>query len=69
MKIILVSYTLREFGELGIGEKHCIFPNNVIKLMRSLDTEESTHVNEKEEIEGLTPSMSSSNEFRKMGDR
>ena len=25
-------YVLMEFGELGVGEKHCITPNNVLTL-------------------------------------
>ena len=37
--------------------------------MRSTDTEENTQEKEKDENEGLTPSMSPSTEFRKMGDR
>ena len=37
--------------------------------MRSPDAEENTQENEKDENEELTPSMSSSTEFRKMGDR
>ena len=37
--------------------------------MRSPDAEENTQKKKKDENEGLTPSMSSSTEFRKMGDR
>ena len=67
--IILVPYTLREFGELGVGEKHCILPNNVLTISEQPSTDDSAdekNVDGKEAIEDNATNMK---EFRKMGDR
>lgn len=64
-----VPYTLREFGELGIGEKHCILPNNVVQLAGSTTIEEDSNENEIDTMESSKDSSSNITEYRKIGDR
>ena len=64
-----VPYTLREFGELGVGEKHCILPNNVLSIPQDLSTESNPDEDNKEFKHANTDNSESSKEFRKMGDR
>ena len=67
--MISVPYTLREFGELGVGEKHCILPNNVLTLAQDLSTESNSDEDTQEFKQTNIHNSESSKEFRKMGDR
>ena len=67
--MILVPYTLREFGELGVGEKHCILPNNVLTLPKSQSSEDDSVENKSELKPSTTENLADKKEFRKMGDR
>ena len=64
-----VPYTLREFGELGVGEKHCILPNNVLTIPQDLSTESNPDQDSQEFKQANRDNSESSKEFRKMGDR
>ena len=67
--MILVPYTLREFGELGVGEKHCIFPNNVLTLPKSQSSEDDSIEKKSEPKSSTIDDSANKKEFRKMGDR
>ena len=62
---ILVPYSLREFGELGVGEKHCILPNNVVQITGSSATEKEVDEQESE----LKANSKNNLDYRKIGDR
>ena len=67
--IILVPYTLREFGELGVGEKHCILPNNVLTIPQKPSTDDNPDEKNEESKEAIQDNGTSVKEFRKMGNR
>ena len=67
--MILVPYTLREFGELGVGEKHCILPNNVLTLPKSQSSEDDPIEKKSDLKPSTTDNLADKKEFRKMGDR
>ena len=67
--MILVPYTLREFGELGVGEKHCILPNNVLTLPKCQSPEDDPIEKKSELKSSTTDNLADKKEFRKMGDR
>ena len=64
-----MPYTLREFGELGVGEKHCIFPNNVLTLPKSKSSGDDPIEKKSELKQPTTDNLADKKEFRKMGDR
>ena len=67
--MLLVPYTLREFGELGVGEKHCILPNNVVQLAGSITNTEDCDEKENITEEKLKEGSSKIASVRKIGDR
>ena len=67
--MISVPYTLREFGELGVGEKHCILPNNVVRLTRSAVIEDGSNEEHNGANEKSKNKSSKGAEYRKIGDR
>ena len=67
--MVEVPYTLREFGELGVGEKHCILPNNVVQLAGSIANDDELEEKGGGSKEPPKNALSNEKQYRKIGDR